>query len=370
MMDRPPSASSTTLGALLARRLRPRNSTPAPSLPLPDEPGLALWQEWAEEARSAGVFATLVRHLPQLAFPIREGIGQEPSYRAATLRGTPTTEIPEATGLDLARPESLELEIYPSPAGRVPMLIARHRGDFERLLQALARRNEPSPVPAAQGALAVAGYNNWARLHRLRREWQQAPPPKAATWEEELARLKATPELYQDRFILLSDGPYSAVSAAELGLTEPEWRERSLALRRAHEACHLFTRRLYGSMANHPLDELIADYCGLVAAFGRFEARWFLRFLGLESLPALRPDGRFTLYCGSPPLEESERRELAEVVARAAHQVEAFDRATSPERPRTAAELGRTIETLATYTLPELAEEGAPALLSALLLAG
>ena len=48
----------------------------------------------------------------------------------------------------------------------------RQRPDmgFHRFLLA-AMRNEPVTVPDAQGALMVAGYNNWSRIGKLRRRW-------------------------------------------------------------------------------------------------------------------------------------------------------------------------------------------------------
>src|SRR5215213_5874050 len=227
-------------------------------LPLPDELFVETWERWAEEARQRGAFAVLSEHLPQLRFPIREGISQSEDYRAATVRGVPPDELAGATGLELERPEVIELEIHPSPAGRIPVLLARGRAEFAALVRALGKRNEPVPVPDSQGALMVGGFNNWARIRELRSRG------------EEMESILPRKELYQDRFILLSDGPYSAVPAADLGLAEEEWKEISLAIRRDHECVHYFTRRLFGSMRNHAHDELMADWAGLVAATGRF----------------------------------------------------------------------------------------------------
>src|SRR5262249_18047678 len=228
-----------------------------------------------------------------------------------TRRGVPPADLPAATGLGLARPALVELTLHASPAGRIPVLTARGRAEFVALVQALGHRNEPFPVPESQGALMISGYNNWARIAAWGGEWGAGPPAsRAGSWGEELARLKERRELYQDRFILLSDGPYSAVPAAELGLDEPAWREVSLALRRDHECAHYFTRRLFGAMRNNLLDELIADYAGMVAAIGRFRADWFLRFLGLEAFPRFRPSGRLALYRGEPPLSPGAFRVL------------------------------------------------------------
>src|ERR1700710_2073650 len=283
------------LEALLTSRVR---------LPLPDEPFVAFWAEDEREARTRGAFAVLREHLPQLRFPIRAGISETADYRAATRRGADVETLAEATGLELERPEAIEIVIHPSPAGRIPLLICRRRAEFTALLQALTKRNEPEPVPAAQGALMVSGYNNWSRIGELRRRWEALEPAKreSATWAEEFQLLQGRRELYQDRFILLSDGPYSAVPAADLGLSDSEWREISLAIRRDHECAHYFTRRLFGSMRNNMLDELIADYAGLVGATGRFRAGWFLRFVGLEDFPRYRPGARLDLYRGKPPL--------------------------------------------------------------------
>lgn len=350
-------------------------------LPLADEPFVACWAEWAEQARREGAFAVLSRHLPQLRFPIRAGIADGDDYRAATRGGADPGGLADATGLVLERPEAVELEVYAGCACRIPVITVRRRPEFESLLRALARRNEPVPVAAEQGALMVSGYVNWERVRRLRQAWEELPPDarEAPTWPDELARIKPRRELYQDRFILISDGPYSAVPAAELGLDEARWRELSLAIRREHEHTHYLTRRLLGSMRNHLLDELMADYAGIVAAIGRFRAGWFLRFLGLDQAAGGRPHGerpsgeprprRFDLYRGDPPLSDAACALLAERVRRVAENVERFDRQTfvgeapgremAPARPRTDADRVAAMLTLARFRLEELAASGA-----------
>jgi hypothetical protein len=333
--------------------------TPGLRFPLPDEPFVAFWEAAAAAARERGAVAALEAHLPQLRFPIASGISATEPYRAATRRGVPTAEIAQATGLVLARPETIELVLHASPAGRIPLLIARGRAEFVALIQALTRRNEPEPVPASQGALMVAGYNNWSRVGELRRRWEAEDPAARAraTWSEEFQHVQGQRELYQDRFILLSDGPYSAVPAADLGLAEEEWRTLSLAIRRDHECTHYLTRRLFGSMRNNLLDELIADYAGLVGATGRFRAAWFLRFVGLEDFPRYRPGGRLDLYRGKPPLSDGAFRVLQALVVRAAESLERFD-AGRPPAARTMDETVLTIAALASLRLDELAGLG------------
>jgi hypothetical protein len=326
------------------------------TLPLPDEPFVAFWEAREAEARERGAFAVLREHMPQLRFPLREGISGSEGYQAATRRGVDPEEIAEATGLELETPEAVELAIYPSPAGRIPLIIVRHRPEFVRLVQALTRRNEPKPVPDSQGAIMIAGYNNWTRVRELRRQWEETDPAtrKATTWPEELARLQPHRELYQDRFILLSDGPYSAVPAGDLGLAEEEWRDLSLVLRRDHECAHYLTRRIFGSMRNNLHDELIADYAGITAAIGHYRAAWFLRFLGLEEFPAYRDGGRLDLYRGDPPLSDGAFRQLHAMVRDVAETVERFD-AGRPDDPR---ERALAVLALAVLGLEDLAGPG------------
>lgn len=323
------------------------------SLPLPDEPFVAFWEARVAEARERGAFAVLREHMPQLRFPIRGGMSASTGYQAATRRGVPPGEIAEATGLELARPEAVELALYPSPAGRIPLVIVRGRPEFVVLVQALTHRNEPKPVPDSQGAIMIAGYNNWSRVGELRRQWEEGGPsaPEGATWKDAFARLQPRRELYQDRFILLSDGPYSAVPAADLGLDEREWRDLSLLLRRDHECAHYLTRRIFGSMRNNLHDELIADYAGITAAIGHYRASWFLRFLGLEDYPAYRAGGRLDLYRGDPPLPDGAFRQLHALIKEVAETVERFD-AGRPDDPR---ERALEMLALAVLGLEELA---------------
>ena len=341
---------------------------PETRFPLPDEPFVAFWEERVQESRLRGpgsAFSVLREHLPQLAFPIRQGISETEPYRAATRRGTPVGSIPEATGLELEHPEAVELQIHESPAGRIPLLIARRRPEFAALIQALTKRNEPIPVPDSQGALMVSGYNNWSRIGELRRAWEALEPSarETAAWNGEFQRIQGRRELYQDRFILLSDGPYSAVPAADLGLEDEEWRVLSLAIRRDHECTHYFTRRLFGSMRNNALDELIADWAGLTGATGRFQAAWFLRFMGLEDHPRFRPGARLEIYRGDPPLSDGAFRVLQRLLVAAAGNLERLD-ARLAEIPRTPAGRALAIAALASLRLEDLASENAEDLLS------
>ncbi len=315
--------------------------------PLEDEAFVEAWREYAGEP----AFPALARRLPQLKFPIEEGISETDAYRAAVRRGA---EVERSDGLALERPETVRLQIQPTAAGRIPVLIAPHRADFVALLRALTMRNEPRPVPASQGAVMGAGFNNWDRIARLRDEFEKGS--RGGDWARRFRAIIPQKELYQDRFVLVSGGPYSDVAAEDLGLGEKEWAELSLLIRIHHECTHYFTRRVFGSMRNRLIDELIADYMGLRGATGKFSAEWFLRFMGLEKFPSFRESGRMTNYRGDPPLSKGAFLVLQRLLVSAAAHLELFDKRVGDARG--VESQARLLVRLAEYTIEELAKEG------------
>jgi hypothetical protein len=351
---------------LLAYNASPFDPSRLPTplaLPLPAGPAIAFWKQYAAEAARHGTIIALARHLPQLRFPIHEGVSQTETYRAATLRGVDPDMLPEATGLVLRRPESVHLVIHRSVVGPLPVLIAEERADFVALVQALSKRNEPWPVPASQGASTVRGYINWDRVRAYREQWEAADPAahNGFTWSVELERLRPRRALYQDEFLILSDGPYSGVDAADVGLDAAAWRHVSRAIRLEHEGVHCLTWCLFGVTRNNALDEVLADYVGIVAGAGRFRADWFLRFLGLEAFPTYREGGRLQNYIGAPRLSAGAFRVLQALVHAAALNLERADAARFPtgagvlERAPFLIALTRlSLEELATASLDEL----------------
>jgi hypothetical protein len=325
-------------------------------LPLADEPFVDDWRRYAARAEADGVPAALREHLVQLRFPVAEGISATEAYQAAIRKGV----LPARTdGLRLEDAAGLRLFIHPTPAGAVPVLLASRRADFEALVRALVRKNEPAPLPASMGACMVGGYNNWGRVAELRRRWEagEVPVPGAEDWSAAFAVLKARKELYQDRFVLLSDGPYSGVPAERMGMDADAWRRVSVTIRLEHECAHYFTRRVLGSMRNNLLDELMADYAGIVAAAGRFRADWFLRFMGLEDPDGCRSDGRLWNYRGDPPLSDAAFSVLQRLVRAAALALQAAD-ASLEDESRTAEGRARVLLALAELTLEEIAAGG------------
>lgn len=331
-----------------------RGWPPLPALPLPDEPHVEAWRRYAAEAERDGVYTVLRRTFPQLAFPIRAGISREDEYRAATLRGAAPPAL--AGGLELRAPGSLELVLHPSVAGTVAILVAGDRADFVVLVQAFCHRNEPLDVPASMGACHIAGLNNWERIHTHRARWETEDPGnrEADAWSREFARLRERKELYQDRFIILSRGPYSDVPAADIGMDRAGWLDRSLAIRRGHECTHAFVLRVFGALQNNLLEELVADYAGLLAAFAEYRPELALRFLGLEAFPTYREGGRLQNYRGNPPLSDLAFTVLTSLARAAIHNLAGWD-ASHPEARSDPAALARSIFVLTGLALEELA---------------
>lgn len=286
--------------------------------PLAEEPQVPFWRRYAAEAGEIGTAAALSRRFPQLRFPVRAGISLEEDYRAATRRGAFDDDRPEV-GLALERPEALELAVRDLAAGPVPVLVAACRADFECLVRALTSRNEPVEVPASMGACLIKGLADWERVAAHRRAWREARggADDEAAWAAEMATLGQRKELWQDRLILVSTGPYSAVPAGEAGCAEADWSERSVAIRLAHEGFHYLTLRLAGRIRSNLLDELVADFAGLTAAFGTYSESLARRFLGVDLLPELRAGGRIEVYRGDPPLSDAALAVVARLADRA-----------------------------------------------------
>ncbi|MBK8989877.1 MAG: hypothetical protein IPM39_28080 [Chloroflexi bacterium] len=324
-------------------------------LPLPSEHHVAAWQGYQAEAVRGTAWEALRSRLVQLQFPIHQGISQTAVYHAATKQGVDTTGWTEASGLLLEQPDALQLHIHQSIAGDVPALITATRADFCALVQALTKRNEPSPIPDSMGACMVAGYNNWDRVRAYRRQWLTADPRRTPEdWPHAFQELIPQKHLYQDRFIILGQGPYSNVAAASLGLDADEWRSLSLTIRLEHECAHYFTKRVFGVIRQHLHDELLADYAGIVAAIGHYRADWALRFMGLEEYPAYRAGGRLENYLDSSLRPEPAFSQIMNTFVTAVYNLERFDRALTG-RDRDMVGRGALLCALAGMNLADLA---------------
>lgn len=180
--------------------------------------------------------------------------------------------------INFKSPSEIDIRVYDSFAGKVPIIYVQDTNDFEHLVTNMVYKGERPDNITKIGASFVFGKTI--------------------------------------RYIILSAKPYSNVPANELGIDVDEWREKSLLLRRDHECTHYFTKQTYGVAENKLHDELMADFIGMYNAFGFYKAEWFLRFMGIISGSGKR------LIVYTKDLSPQVRNTTAHILTEAAHSLE------------------------------------------------
>ena len=180
-----------------------------------------------------------------------------------------------------------------TPAGEVMAVTLYDRSDFETFLQIMTERCKAVPVPKTQGAVTIIGVINRQKIEK-HREWfyQKAKDsgqkePMWLEWRLEQSSFLKDKSNYTDTLIVLSSGPYSAVSAEAAGFSEEEWLALSGTIRKVHECTHFVCRKLFPEKIDAIWDEVIADAAGIYAALGRYDTALAKLVLGIT-------DGRYT----------------------------------------------------------------------------
>ncbi len=310
------------------------NRNQAPKLPFPDQPGAAVWRLYEERAREEGAAKVLRGALVEFAFPVAEGMSQDEEYLAATRRGAVPFFLDHATGLELVDPLSVEILVHASPAGAVPVVSTGEREDFELMVQALTHRNEPEPVPEETALVRVSGLVNWDRVKRLRKSFLAQSP--GGDWEARLKELAREPRMIRDDFLLLYREPNLGIDGGAFDLDWDDWAKRSVRLTVEREATRQFMLRVSGEAEPSPAFPLLADYMGIVEAFGSYRADVARRLLGRGS-----------------------EHDWGEKGERAVENLVAFDSRLEPKE-RDVPGRARTLMALSPFSLEELAEKGAP----------
>lgn len=210
---------------------------------------------------------------PQILFPIESGIHDTEEYRNVCLKGFKCDRRPNFTFSDNDVLEEIETE-----AGIATVLTLYCREDFDHMIQCLFYKCEPTEIPDSMGASTIIGLNNWDKV-------------------------RAGEENYKDMLIVLSSGNYSNVSTADvsrvtggrINLTDEEWIEKSITIRKNHELRHFVDRRLRPDDIDALRDEINADRDGLIAAFGYYDKELARLFLGIEDAE-YREGGRLANY--------------------------------------------------------------------------
>jgi hypothetical protein len=337
-----------------ASRFSPVLSREPFALPLTDEPFVAAWEERIAAARETSTWTELRRWMPQLAFPVERGVSGTVAYRCATQSGVSGKS--HDSWMPLRMPELLHVELLCTAAGRLPVIRTSCRADFVYLVQALTHRNEPVPIPPSMGACAVSGHMNWQSVAQRAAvadsfAWRSPAPHRPHVTGRELRAA------VRDRFILATDGPYSGVSAESLSLDQKSWQRDSRTIRTEHECAHYLMRRCCGAMSNALLDELLADYYGIVAARGAYRHDWFLAFMGAGDARDASVGGRISNYRGTPPLSDGAFTVVTNLLRRASRTVHEFDEMLQPQRD--AVDRSVALLALTSFTLETLCIEGA-----------
>jgi hypothetical protein len=178
-------------------------------------------------------------------------------------------------------------EVVETPAGPVEVITLYNRQDYEIFVRNMmaAKKDPREAVPRTQGASTFIAFN-WDRIFNHKKEFlkqQKEVGIDNPDWTEEFKRFTAVKSNYQDMLIVLSYGPYSNISANQVGLGENEWLEKSNNIRKYHECTHVICRKLYPGQIDAIWDELLADTVGVYAAYGHFEKDLLKLFLGIKA---------------------------------------------------------------------------------------
>jgi hypothetical protein len=241
-----------------------------------------------------GSFEFLRTKIVEWNFPIEKGISSSKEYIKAVEEGILSLEASNSKGLDI---KTLNLTIFNTPAGSIPIITLENRSDFEKVIRSFSHSNEPAHVPESMGAATYSGYNNWDRINQYKEQWASINPDYTELdWSKEFSKLINRKHLYKDTFIILSSGPYSNVPADKIGFSEDVWVNLSVDIRKYHESTHYYMKRALGSMKNNALDEILCDYIGIVKTIGSYRKDWAKLFFGLENFPKYRKGGRLENY--------------------------------------------------------------------------
>ncbi len=242
------------------------------------------------------VFNTILERYPQIGLPIKEGAKDTLEYEKAVLRGLPIVHVAN----DFSDNKCDCLETEDTPAGEANILYMDDREDFEKVIQKLAHRCEPTKIPTSMGASTISGLINWEKIHQHEKEYKEGG---GAFWGLEFSLFVSEPENFQDSLIVLSSGEYSAVDSESINeiledeehLSKEEWKKASIIIRKYHELTHFICQKLYPEHKNAIRDEIIADAIGIIAVFGEYKEKVAKLFLGIEK-DTYREGGRLQNY--------------------------------------------------------------------------
>ncbi len=247
----------------------------------------------------------LTERLPQLYVAPAEGA--QSAHRQAAGRGI----IEPGANLEhFLTSDEDELREVSTPAGPIEVLFLAERQDFETFLQIVGHKAQPVPISRTVGAMTYIGLADWGAVAKARAEYEAAG---GTQWAAEFGRLTKQPGTFRMQFIVISEGPYSNLSADETPYDSARWVIISREIRLHHECAHVVCRRTMPDVIAPVWDEVTADVTGLLCATGEYDAKLAAKFLGIT------PDG----YAGGRLVEylTEEQQERVDVIAREVYAV-------------------------------------------------
>lgn len=239
----------------------------------------------------------LAQRFPQLYVAPAEGA--QDAHRAAAGRGI----APEGANLDhfTSTPED-ELRIVDTPAGPIEVLFLKDRADFECLLKIIGHKSQPVDIARTVGAITYRGLADWGKV---RAAYTAYKAQGGEDWGAEFSRLARDPQAFRAELIVISEGPYSNISADQTAYDEEEWVRISREVRLHHECGHVVCRRLMPDDILPVWDEVTADITGLLCATGAYDPALAALFLGVT--PVGYAGGRLEEYLSDEQMPDIER---------------------------------------------------------------
>ena len=248
------------------------------------------------------VIEEYVYRYPQLTLPIEEGMSQSERYKNIVLRG----KFPKEYHHTFQASRMDTVFHIDTPAGEAEVLYLADRKDFEHLIQALAYKCEKTDIPLSMGAMMISGIYNWHKIHKHKEEYLAAG---GTDWKQEFRCFTKDAKNYKDTLLVISKGPYSALSFEETSYGKEEWENLSLTIRMYHELTHMVCRNLYPDKVDIVWDEIVADCLGIVKAIGYYDKVLAGKCLGVDS-EDYRQGGRLENYLAEGENPQEYRKKI------------------------------------------------------------
>ena len=208
--------------------------------------------------------------------------GGNPLYRKIVLAGK---DAPSHSLDHFQKDPGDLLTMEETPAGDIMAVTLISRSDFETMSQIMGHKCRNDRIPATEGASILDGVISWQKIRAHEASFRAEEAAKGNTdpdWDSEFKAFTSSKRNYTDALILLSSGPYSAITHEQAGFSETDWKKYSMIIRKTHECTHFICRRLFPEWIDPLWDELTADAVGIHAALGRYDQTLAELFLGIR----------------------------------------------------------------------------------------